>query len=242
MSTVVKAGYLAAAYLGAVKISGIGTWSYSGETRNMVDNDEFGDEYITQTPCQVVGGDISISGHYLVDTDAGQKAIKTAFDAKTASTDLKLYTDKDNNIYLTPKAGSSVICTNVNNTGVDKAGVGTFSATWHVNGELEQAGSTTVGAVDTIGIHALIATEASFVGELVSMGGLTPWACYFEYGTTIAYGTDTVATKDDLTAVGLFEGTSGLLVTATTYHWRIKVTATAGAVVVYGPDQTFTTP
>jgi hypothetical protein len=74
------------------------------------------------------------------------------------------------------------------------------------------------------------------------MGGETPIACYFEYGTTIAYGTDTIATVDNLTAVGLFEAISGLLVTATTYHWRIKITANAGATVVYGPDQTFTTP
>ena len=239
-----KAGYKGAIYIGAVKIGGSTTWAYSGETRNMQDIDEFEEEIVKQLPLQMVGGDISVSGHYLVDSDDGQKLLKTDFNAVTEITDIKLYIDKSENIYMTPKAGSHVIVTNVNNVGDDKSGVGTFSATLHVNGELEQIGSTTAVQIKAVGIHNLAATAVGFIGELLSLGGETPVDCYFEYGTTTAYGTDTSASEDVMTAVGLFEFelTPGDLVTATTYHWRVHATYDGGAEHVLGPDNVFTTP
>jgi hypothetical protein len=238
-----KAGYKGAIYIGAVKIGGATTWSYSGETRNMQDIDEFEDEIVKQLPLQIVGGDITVSGNYLVDTDAGQKLLKTDFDAATEITDIKLYTDKTNAIYMTPKAGSHVIVTNVNNVGDDKSGVGTFSATLHVNGELEQVGDSDVVQIAAVGIHNLAATAVGFVGELLSMGGETPIECYFEYGTDTTYGTDTYASEDTLTATGMFEFelTPGDLVTATTYHWRAICLYDTDK-HAYSADQTFTTP
>lgn len=243
----VKAGYKGAVYIGAQKIGGSTTWTYTGETRNMQDIDEFEEENVVQLPLQIVGGDITIMGNYLLDIDAGQKLLKTDFDSATKITDIKLYTDKVvGTIFLTPKAGSHCIVTNVNNVGDDKSGVGTFSCTLHVNGMLEQQGSTTAVGLATIGIHDLSATSANFVGRVLSAGGFGDIACYFEYGTDITYGTDTSGATDtldaaDIAAGGIFEGISGLLVTATLYHWRLHVTHTGGAVHVVGPDQTFTT-
>ncbi len=245
----VKAGWKGAVYIGGTKIGGSTTWAYSGETRNMQDIDEFTDEVVKQLPLQIVGGDIEITGNYLLDTDVGQKLLTTNFDGAVEMDDVKLYTDKADagTIYMTPDASSHCIITKVKATGSDKSGVGTFSCTMHVNGQLEQSGSTTAVTFDTIGIHNVTATEAEFIGRLLHAGGFGDVECYFEYGTTVAYGTDTSGTQDTMDAAaialgGLFEQTSGLLITATLYHWRIHATHTGGAVHVVGPDQTFTTP
>ena len=186
-----KAGWRGAVYFGATKVSGLATWTYGGETRNMQDIDEFEDETVKQLPLQMVGGDISISGNYLLDSDAGQKLFKTYLDSGGAITDIKLYTDKDSGIYMQPKAGSHVIVTNANNVGDDKSGVGTFTATLHVNGTLEQVGSTTAVAVATLGEVDIAATTVTMWGELIHRGGEAgALDCYFEYGTTLSFGTD----------------------------------------------------
>ena len=238
-----KAGYLGAAYYGAVKISGIGTWSYSGETRNMADIDEFGDSIVKQLPLQIIGGDINMTGHYRVDDDTGQKLLKTAFDAATEITTLKLYTDYDNGIYMTPKSGSHVIVTNVNNVGVDKSGLGTYTATFHVNGELEQIGSSTAVAVLTLGEVDIAATTVTMWGELIHRGGEAGnLDCYFEYGETDSFGTDS---KTDETVFsdpdkGTFDVEETLLTTATLYYYR-AVCELADTSKVYGETKTFTT-
>lgn len=245
-----KAGYLAAAYYGAVKISGIGSWTYGGETRNMQDIDEFGEE-IKQLPLQKVGGDVTINGNYLVDTDAGQKALKTAFDAKTEITDLKLYTDYDNGIYLAPKAGSHVIVTNVNNTGVDSKGIGTFSATFHVNGEMEQSGSTTVPAVVTYGeidntYGAGNTGQVTFWGELLHRGGEAgDIECYFEYGLTESFGLTTYATETTFATPlkGEYDADSAAALitdTPTLYYYR-AVIKLADTSLLYGVTKSFMT-
>lgn len=238
-----KAGYLARAYLGAVKISGIGSWTYSGETRNMGDIDEFGDPIVKQVPLQIVGGDITITGHYKLDTDAGQKALKTAFDAGTEITDLKLYTDYDGGVYLAVKAGGHIVVTNVNNVGVDKAGVGTYTATFHVNGELEQSGSTTVVTVETLGEVDIAATTVTMWGRLTNRGGEAGnLDCYFEYGETTSFGTDS---KTDETVFaspdkGEYDVEETLLTTATLYYYR-AVCELADTSKVYGATMSFTT-
>ncbi|KKN57513.1 hypothetical protein LCGC14_0561300 [marine sediment metagenome] len=238
-----KAGYLAAAYYGAIKISGIGTWTFSGETRNMGDIDEFLDPIVKQVPLQIVGGDVNVTGHYKLDTDAGQKALKTAFDAATEITDLKLYTDFANSIYMTPKAGSHVIVTNVNNVGVDKAGVGTYTATFHVNGELEQIGSTTAVAVATLGEVDIAATTVTMWGELLHRGGEAgALDCYFEYGETESFGTDSKVDETVFTTpnVGTYDVEETLLTTATLYYYR-AVCELPDTSKVYGVTKSFTT-
>jgi len=235
-----KAGYKGAVYLGAVKVGGATTWSYSGETRKMQDIDEFEDSIVKQLPLQIVGGDISISGNYLVDSDAGQKLLKTDFDAATEITDIKLYTDKTNNIYMTPKAGSSCVVTTVNNVGNDRSGVGTFSATLHVNGELEQQGSTTVVGVATIGSIDVADVTATVIGELLSLGGEGSVDCYFEYGKTTSYGLDTSASATTMDEVGIFDADLDTLDDDTTYHYR-AVAKLVDTSKKYGEDMTFTT-
>lgn len=246
-----KAGYKGAIYLGATKIGGSTTWTYSGETRNMQDIDEFEDAIVKQLPLQIVGGDIAVNGHYKVDSDDGQKLLKTYFDAATEVTDIKLYTDKTNNIYMTPKAGSHVIVTNVNNVGNDKSGIGTFSVTLHVNGELEQIGSTTVMAVATVGdIDAANGGAGAgngtvtLWGELLNRGGLaTDIDCYFEYGTTTSFGSNTKASETTFSDPdkGEFDVDVADLDEDTTYYYR-AVAEDVDTNKVYGETKTFTIP
>lgn len=137
-----KAGYKGAVKIGAVTIGGGTTWSYSGSVRNLHDDSEFGDEIITHIPLQIEGGEVTISGNYLMDEDAGQQLLETRFDAGTQITDLELYISTDDTFYLTlhdsttPPSFATV--TNYDNVSNDKAGVGTFTCTFKVSGKLKQ--------------------------------------------------------------------------------------------------------
>lgn len=238
-----KAGYKGAVWYGTDYKIASGTWAYTGETRNMQDIDQFQDEIVKQLPLQIVGGDITLSGNYLLDSDAGLKQLKIDFDAATEITNLRLYTDKTNSIYMTPKAGSHIIVTNVNNVGDEKSGVGTISATLHVNGELEQVGSTTVAAVETLGEVDVLDTTVTMWGKLIHRGGEAGnLDCYFEYGETLSFGTDS---KVDETVfadpnVGEYDVEETGLTQLTLYYYR-AVCESPDTSKVYGETKSFTT-
>lgn len=135
-----KAGYKGAIYIGAVKIAGSATWTYSGSVRAMHPTDEFGDEIVTDIPLQITGGEITITGNYLMSQDAGQQLLKTRFDSGDQITDLKLFISEADDIYNTPDntttPPSFVTVTNYDNVSHDKSGVGTFTCTMKVSGKL----------------------------------------------------------------------------------------------------------
>jgi hypothetical protein len=240
-----KAGYKGKVEIGATAIGGATTWNYSGSVRNMHAQDAFGDEIITHIPLQVEGGEITITGNYLMHEDTGQQLLKTKYDSGDPITDIKLYTDKAGSIYLTPDSGTTpasyVTVTNYDNVANDKSAVGTFTCTLKVSGKMKPMGTSSSVQVVTTGIHGLIATACEFVGELVSMGGQTPISCYFEYGTTLSFGTDTSGSADSLTAVGLFGAPSGTLVTGTKYYYRAVANYDTDK-YAYGAIKEFTTP
>ncbi|KKM83302.1 hypothetical protein LCGC14_1310720 [marine sediment metagenome] len=247
----VKAGYKGAVWYGTDYKIASGNWTYSGETRNMQDIDEFQDEIVKQLPLQIVGGDITITGNYLLDQDTGQKQLKVDFDAATEITNLRLYTDKTNAVYMTPKAGSHMIVTNVNNVGDDKSGVGTITATLHVNGELEQVGSTTAAAVATLGeidntYGAGNTGQVSFWGELIHRGGEAgDIECYFEYGLTESFGDTTFASETTFSTPdkGEYDADSAadlITDTPTLYYYR-AVIKLADTTLIYGETKSFTT-
>lgn len=250
----VKAGYKAAFYIDDKKVSGLASWTYPGETVNMQDIDEFEKPDVEQIPLQMVGGDISISGMYLVDSDEGQQLLQTYMTGRTKVTNLKLYTDKSETIYLKLCAtglnggASYAYVTNCNNTGVDKSGVGTFNATLHVNGKLEQYGSTSVVGIQTLGevdVTYVVGDDgtATLWGKLDHRGGdANDIECYFEWGETDSFGTTsydaevTFATPDK----GEYDAhISGLKSLPTLYYYRAicKLSTTA---LVYGDTMTFT--
>lgn len=243
--TAPKAGYKGAVWIDDKKIAGSATWTYSGETRNMQDADEFEDEFIKQVPLQIVGGDITITGNYLLDSDDGQQLLKTNFNSAKEISDIKLYTDKSNgnNIFMKLTATSRAIVTNVNNVGDDKSGIGTFSCTIHVNGELEQSGESDEIAVETVGAidFGEDGVTATLIGELLNLGGDTP-DCYFEYGLTESYEIGNSAKNEDMAAVGMFDAALSELTNDKTYHYRAVGQKSGGDLAkVYGVDKTFLT-
>lgn len=139
-----KAGYKGSIYIGAVKIAGSATWTYSGSVRAMHPVDEFGDEVVVDIPLQITGGEVTITGNYLMDTDAGQQLLKTRFDSGDQIVDIKLYISETDGIYHKPDnttvPPSFVTVTNYDNLGHDKSGVGTFTCTMKVSGKMLPVG------------------------------------------------------------------------------------------------------
>lgn len=135
-----KAGYKGRVLIGAVVIAGSATWSYGGSVRAMLPTDEFGDEIVSDIPGQITGGEVTITGSYLIAQDAGQQLLKTRFDSGDQITDLKLYISETDSIYLTPDntttPPSYVTVTNYDNVAHDKSGIGTFTCTMKVSGKL----------------------------------------------------------------------------------------------------------
>jgi hypothetical protein len=136
-----KAAYKGKVKIGAVTVAGSATWSYSGDVRNMIPADEFGDEIITHVPGQIEGGEVTITGNFLIEQDAGQQLLKTRFDAGTQITDLYLYISETDSVYMMPDDTSTpasfATVTNYNNVTHEKSGVGTFTCTLKVSGVLK---------------------------------------------------------------------------------------------------------
>ncbi len=136
-----KAGYKGKVLIGAVTIGGSTTWSNSGAVREMLEDTEFGDEHKTHIPGQIEGGEITVTGNYLIDEDTGQQLLKTRFDAGTQITDIKLYLSLGDAFYQTPDTTTTppsfVTFTKYNNVDNDKSGVGTFNATFKVSGKMK---------------------------------------------------------------------------------------------------------
>lgn len=135
-----KAGYKGKVKIGAVVICGSATWAYGGSVRTMLPTDELGDEIVTEIPGQITGGEVTITGNYLMSQDAGQQLLKTLFDSGDQITDLKLHISEADDIYMTPDdttvPPSYVTVTNYDNVAHDKSGVGTFTCTLKVSGKL----------------------------------------------------------------------------------------------------------
>ena len=136
-----KAGYKGRVKIGATTIGGVTTWSSSGAVREMLEDTEFGDEHKTFIPGQIEGGEITITGNYLMDEDTGQQLLKTNFDSGDPITNIMLYLSETDSFYMTPDdsttPASYVTVTNYDSVDNDKSGVGTFTCTLKVSGKLK---------------------------------------------------------------------------------------------------------
>lgn len=136
-----KAGYKGKVKIGATTIGGATTWSYGGSARVMLEDTEFGDEHLTHIPGQIEGGEITISGNYLMFEDTGQQLLKTYFDSGDPITTIALYIDESGSVYMTPDdtttPASYATITNYDNVDNDRSGVGTFTCTMKVSGKLK---------------------------------------------------------------------------------------------------------
>lgn len=87
-----------AVYNGAVKLAttivlGMGTWSWTGASRAMLDDSEFQGKTSRYLPDQYEGGTISFSGNFKKDNTTGQDVIRLALAAGTPITDIRFYVD-----------------------------------------------------------------------------------------------------------------------------------------------------
>ncbi len=93
-------------------------------------------------------------------------------------------------------------------------------------------------SIDTVSSSGVTATDATLQGNLTSMGGYASVDTSFDYGTTLAYGSNTGPVAK--TATGIFTATIvGTLIPATPYHFRAVGTNLGGT--TNGADMTFTT-
>ena len=240
-----QAGYKGELWMNNVKIGGTVSWNHSGQVRDMAEDSPLNQEIKTYTPLQIDGGEVTLSGNYLGDEDAGQHLLKTLFDAATEVTNLKLYTNKTGNAYFLPDSTTTppsfVTVTKHSEVALDKSGLISFAATLKVSGKLKEISTSADPGVETVGSIDVAGTTASLIGNLVGLGGEASVDAYFEYGTTTSYGTDTSASATTMTDTGVFDNGLTGLTPLTTYHARAVVELTDTS-KKYGADITFTTP
>jgi hypothetical protein len=94
-------------------------------------------------------------------------------------------------------------------------------------------------SASTAGVTQVTGSSATLRGIVNPHG--TEASCYFQYGTTMAYGaqTPTTAVGNSTTQVKVSQAISGLQL-GTIYHYRMVATTSTGA-VIGGQDRTFTT-
>ena len=100
-----------------------------------------------------------------------------------------------------------------------------------VSGVVPEAPTVVTNAATSVGT-----TTARTNGNLTDLGTATTVACYFELGTTTAYGS--TCGPINMTATGSFSCDWTLSLPDTTYHFR---TMAVGDGTSYGADMTFTT-
>jgi hypothetical protein len=105
MAATRSVGYKGKILKGNTNILGMAEWSYSGETRKTEASNLFNYQYEVQTPTTIEGGEIAVSGDFLIG-DPGLALIEEAFHAGSELTDLKLYVDADN--YFIPDPNTTL--------------------------------------------------------------------------------------------------------------------------------------
>ena len=114
--------------------------------------------------------------------------------------------------------------------------VGTYGGTWPWSTKIASFKFANNPSVVTTAATAITGTGATLNGTINPNGLASTY--YFEYGTTITYGTTTTTTSagSGSTTASVNAAISGLI-SGTTYHFRIVGTNSDG--VTYGGDMTF---
>jgi len=146
MSQEAKAGYKGKIYINDAQIGGIMTWSYSGETRELIDDSPLGQEHNTHIVGPYEGGEITFSGKLLLHSSNelyGQKELKDWWINGTELTNVKLYYDYSGSDYLEPDSdlspASFVTITKYNEVSCDRGGLVTIAVTAKVAGRLKDS-------------------------------------------------------------------------------------------------------
>jgi len=237
-----KAGYKGRIQFGDTVINGMMTWNYSGSVRDLADDSALRQEIKTYVALQIEGGTVTMNGNFLLDGDAGQQALKDAFDNATELDNIRLYIDDSNYYELDSSTdpASYAIVSKYDDIGVDKAGIISIASELKISGVMKLHSTTTSVAAETIGAIDEAADAVTLIGKLVCIGEEDSVSAYFEYGETSSYGSDTSVDATTMTAIDIFDNDLTGLDALTTYHYR-AVIELSDTSKVYGADQTFTT-
>ena len=123
--------------IGSDKVVGIGTWSISGMTSDMLEDTEFGDAWKTFQFGLKDGGTIAFEGLYDPDDATGQDVLRSALENDDDITTLRLYVD--NTSYWTPKTTSPTSKINVTAWDIkaDKSGLMAATFSCKISGAME---------------------------------------------------------------------------------------------------------
>lgn len=123
--------------IGSDKVVGIGTWSLSGVTSDMLEDTEFGDTWKSYQFGLKDGGTISFEGLYDPDDATGQDVLRDALENDDDIANLRLYID--NTSYWTPKTTSPTSHVNVTAWDVkaDKSGLMAATFSCKISGVME---------------------------------------------------------------------------------------------------------
>jgi len=101
-----KSGHKCKVTLGATQILGIGTWSWSGFSKELLEDVEFGDSYDDYVAGLMRCGTIAFSGKYKKDDTTGQDYLRSCLLNDLTLTSLRLYADSVS--YFTPNSTTAV--------------------------------------------------------------------------------------------------------------------------------------
>jgi hypothetical protein len=132
-----KVGKLAKVQYNGANVLGMGKWSMSGFTREMLEDTEFGDDIKTFLSGAGDAGTLSIAGFYDPSDTTGQTALNALVAAGTVipystSTGLKLFIDGTS--YWAVGSGGQVLVTKGIAIDMDKNGLGQAAFEFKVSG------------------------------------------------------------------------------------------------------------
>jgi len=235
-------GYKGKVVKGSTIILGMAEWSYSGETANMEAMNRFGDQYIRQENTTLEGGEITVSGDFVVG-DAGLALIQAAFDAGTHLTDLYLYINAVD--YFAPDpttvledstVEASYITITKPPTAVTQgaSGIARVEFSAKVSGALKLMDASEEIIITTLGRSADRPSDVIFIAQLISVGGESDVDISFQYGDEeglLESETEVIASVSDLGIIAFRQ--SDIVVSPIWYRAK-AVSANDATDIVYG--------
>jgi len=100
-----KASYKGKVTIGTVLVLGMGTWSWSGFSREMLEDVEFGDDYDDYIAGLTRCGTVTFAGSYKKDDTSGQNFLRSCMLNGTVLTSIRFYVDSAS--YYIPNSTSS---------------------------------------------------------------------------------------------------------------------------------------
>lgn len=231
----VKPGYLAKVEISSGnQILGAGTWSYTGESRDVHESTHFdGSGYKIDTPLMIAGGEITVSGDFRLADASGRDAIDAAFRNGTELRDFRLYVDStsyyipDPDLFQTSSTvGSYITITKAPSTAsFDTAGVGTMEFTAKVTGRLLLVNASANITIQTIGrVEDPRLSDCVLIGKLTSMGSPSDNS---DVTIKFRYGTDKQVLNSET------EVRSGISDLGIVGIWQSDMTAETSVVIYY---------